>query len=356
MEQPITPAPAAPAQPAPAAPQTTTQSAVHAAVASNDTGAYRAARRAERAGKPLAEVATPAPEAKTTEIATPEVKVDAPDPAAPAQPADPLKPSRKEREQTEINERVRRAVEAATADFRAEIDRLKTGAPRAEVKPDAKPEPMAKFQTLAEWTAQNPEGTLEGYMDARDEWRDSQRQTAETEKTVGEALEADATRVIESFDARVVEAEKTDPKIRAKITPLAQALGARGGPFGVVARVAAVADKGPQVLAHLADHPEVLKSLITLPERLRGLPLQVQVEQHKQHIAREIGRLEASLTPSASAAEPIQPKTLTDAPEAPQTLGRRPADAADPKVAAIRSGDTRAYRKLRQAERAAGRR
>lgn len=362
MEQPNTPTPAAPAQPV-SDPTPTSLSAVNAAVASGDTGAYRAARRAERAGKPLPEVAvTPAVDAKVTETPATETAAEPTDPAAPAQPvAEQPKPSRKEREQQEANERVRRAVEAATADLRAEVERLKGGKPAADPAAPAQPEkPKAeKFQSLAEWSAANPEGTLEQYMDARDEFRDQQRRAADAERSVGDALEADTVRAIESFDARVVELEKAKPDVRRKIAPLAQALGKRGGPFGVVARiVGAIADgRGADVLEHFADNPEALKSIVTLPERLRGLPLQVQVAQHSQHIALEIGRLQAKLdTPSAPAKEPVQPKTLTDAPEPAQTLGTKPATAADPKVTAIRKGDTRAYRELRRQERAAGRR
>jgi hypothetical protein len=93
--------------------------------------------------------------------------------------------------------------------------------------------------------------------------------------------------------------------------------------------------------------------LARLPESLRGLPLQHQIRAHIQHVLKEFGKLEGSLATPAAPATPA-PKTLTDADEAPQTLGSRPAEATDPRAGAIKRGDTRAYREIRRQERAAG--
>lgn len=353
--------PVAPAQPA--ADTTTTVSARDAAIASGDTGAYRQARRAERVGKPLAPVpasdaiaALAADDGEATEEAI-----------APAAPAQPLEQKPVSKRQQQINDYERRIAESNQRIERLEqqLQRPSTPAGDTPARPQEKPpaawKRIATMPDAPKLSDVDADGnavysSLEEHAAAMALFVHDTLANEQQVKSVGEQLEADAARVIESFDQRVADAEKTNPAIRAKIAPLAHALGAQGGPFGVVARIAAISENGPQILEHFVDHQDALRALVTLPERLRGLPLQVQIEQHKEHIAGEIVKLEAKFdTPNTPARPRPQPKTLTDAPDI-ETLGNRPAEAVDAKSDAMRRGDTRAYREIRRQERAAGRR
>jgi len=349
-----TAAPAAPAQPA-AAESTPVQTAVQAAVAAGNPRDYRAARRAERIGKPLAPV--------------PAAADPAPAQAAGAAPvttavAEEPKLSRKEREQQEANERTRRAVDAATADLRRELDELRRTAPRTEGAPaapaaaPAAPKPdVFTFPSIEEWAQKNPEKSLNDYLDARETARDDWRESRATAAKTTEQATAARSAQIASFDQRVTEADKATPGLGEKVLRIAQRIGRSTGPDYVLGQLALESPVGPQLLAHFEDHPEALAAIVALPESLRGLSVQQQIRAHIPHLIKEFGKLEATLgssaRPAAAAAAPAapEPKTLTTAPAPHEPLGGHAAEAADPKAAAIRRGDTRAYRQMRRNER-----
>lgn len=335
-------APVETAAPAPAA-APTTQSATQAAISSGNTADYRAARRAERIGKPLDPVAV-APAA-----------ADAPAVAPVA--IEPKPPTRKEREQQETNERVRAAVERATADLRAENDRLKTPTP-----PVASAPPKDTFPTMAEYSQAHPEASLEDYMDARADHRKARETATAQSATEAEELTVAQQVRVETFINRLKETSTADPTFSAKLTPDVKALkpfgaltpGEASGPRNVIAEQIYDSPVAPQILLHLSQHPEVLKSLETMPAHILALPRAARTNAHIQHIVRQFGALESTLASAAvaPASVPVAPKTLTDAPATAQVLGSRASAAVDPKLAAVKSGDTRAYRAIRRQERA----
>ncbi len=319
---------------------------MHAAVAAGNPSDYRTARRAERIGKPLAAVAI-APEPAPAQAA--------------AAPAEEPKLSRKEREQNEINDRIRKAVESATADLRSELDTVRrTAAPRSDAPPAAAAAPAPKadvfaFPSIEEWAQANPEKTLNDYLAARETARDDWRDSRATQAKSTEQATAARTAQIASFDQRVTAADTATPGLGDKVLRIAQRIGRSNGPDYIVGQLALDSAVGPQVLAHFEDHPEVLAALVAVPEALRGLSAPQQIRAHIPHLIKEFGKLEASLAPGAPtrAAAPAvpKPKTLTDAPAPHEPLGGHAAEAADPKAAAIRRGDTRAFRQLRRQER-----
>lgn len=354
------PAPAAPAPaPAPAA-EPVTQSAAHAAVASGSTREFRAARRAERAGTPLPAVtATAAPE-PVTDTNTP-----APTTGTPAPAPAPVDPQLSKRQQ-EANERTRRAVEAATADLRRELDAVRAQLPKpAATTPPAAPTPsepawkkyhdhpdapkLADFDSLSEHSAAMAHFVMEQ--------ANAERAQASQQQELTSAQQARAGKFVEQLQA----AKVADPEFTNKLTPEVRALkpfsglqpGEGAGPLNVVAEQVFDSPIAPKVLLHFSQHPEDLRRLATVPEHLRSLPAAAQAEQHIQWIVREFGKLEGRLeTPATPGPAPL--KTLTEAPAPPTTLGTRPAEAADPMAAAIRNGDTSAYRRMRREQRAAG--
>lgn len=350
---PVTPAPAAPAQPAaPEAPATLP--ATHAAVASGSTTDYRAARRAERAGSPLAPVAV------TTEAPAPVTPTNDDEPVTPSPaPATPASPERAvSKRQQQINDYERRIAEQDQR-IRALEDSL-----RAPARPDPAA-PAVPEKTEPEWKryAAMPDAPKLADFDSVEEHtaamaffiadkRYEERQQAEHARSEGEQLAAVEHQRISAFDARVTDVAKTDPDIVSTIAPLAQRLGQAGGPSRIVGQLALDSEVGPQVLRHLAEHPDDLQRLVTLPAHLRALPERIQVRAHIQWMVREFAKLEGAHE-ARPVAEPPAPKTVTDMPEPPQTLGTRAAEATDPKVAAIKSGNTRAYREIRRHERAA---
>jgi hypothetical protein len=356
----LNPAPAAPPPAAAPATEPVTQSAAHAAVASGSSRDFRVARRAERAGTPLPAVPVstePAPATDTTAAA--------PTPVAPAPAPAPVDPQLSKRQQ-EANERTRRAVEQATADLRRELDSVRAQLPKpAATTPPAAPTPaepawkkyhdhpdapkFEDFNSLSEHAAAMSLFVLEQ--------SNAERAQASQQQELTSAQQARAGKFMEQLNA----AKVADPEFTKKLTPEVRALkpfnalqpGEGAGPLNVVGEQVFDSPIAPKVLLHFSQHPEDLRRLATVPEHLRSLPARAQAEQHIQWIVKEFGKLEGRLeTPAAPA--PAPPKTLTEAPAPPTTLGTRPAEAADPMAAAIRSGDTSAYRRMRREQRAAG--
>jgi hypothetical protein len=333
-------------------------------VASGSTGDYRAARRAERVGKPL-----PVVEATSD-----------PAPATPASPTEPKPLSRKEREQQDANDRVRRAVEAATADLRAQLDQLKAAppAPRSEAPAPAAPAapatPEKKEPAYKRYLAMPDAPKLADFDSVEehsaamavfiDEQRTEERATADRQRTESDSL-TEAQRIrSDKFVKQLHDARATDPEFVNKLTPevrndvkpfAALKPGEASGPINVIGEQVYDSPIAPKLLLHFSQHPEDLKRLITVPADIQALPAAARVRAHTQWMVREFGKLEGRLESPATPAAPStpKPKTLTDAPPAAVDLGRRPAEAADPKAGAVKRGDTRAYREIRRQERLA---
>lgn len=336
--------PAAPAQPV----ADPTPTASEAAVAKS-TIDYRAARRAERFGKPgpVAVEAVPA-------------QSDAkPDPAA-AAPAQPQL-SRKEREQNDANERTRKAVEAATADIRAELERVKaSAAPRSEPAAPATPAPapaavVEKFPSIEEWSTKNPDKGLEDYIDARAEFQQDQKTNVARLDADLKARAEDLTKRGQAFSTRMSEAIKAEPDLKSKIPPALSDPNRDTRPLSALS---------PQELQK-ATFVNLVAEAMFRSERPAEIAKYLHANQAETVRIAKLPTFEAllalssidgklSATGAVKPAEPAKPKpkTITSAPAPQETLGSRPAESVDPLTAAVKSGDTRAYREQRRAERA----
>lgn len=346
-------APVESGQPAPAPVVTQPEAPVsepasHVAARQDSTTAYREARRAERLGKPLADVPV-VPKAEGTEA-----------PVVPAQtPERRTKPA-----DIEADERLRTRVANAVKPLQAEIARLQQqlGTRTAPAKePPAPAEPawkryaampdapkLAAFESVEEHTAAM--AAFVGEQMFKEHAQTAQRTEAQRQ------METHLDARVSDFDARIAALKATDPDIEASIMPVAQELSQRGGPYIVVRETVIDSPLGPQLLKHFKEHPEALQRIVALPDRLRSMPLQVAAREHGTLIVREIGKLEAQLEAAATppAGESLSPAIpLTRLPAPPLTLGSKPSEAVDPMTAAVKSGSTSAYRQLRRQERLA---
>lgn len=315
-------------------------SAVEAAVGIGDVSAFRDAKRAEREGKPLPAVT--------------------PEPAA--EPLPPVERTLSKRQQ-EANDRTREAVERATADLRAENDRLRRG----QAPPPVAPAPVTAAPSqkdyerylalpdapkLEDFDDLNKHAAAVAVFIADQRYEEREAARLRTERDT-KTQQTEQTR-LSNFDAKIRAAKEKDPTFLDRT----QAIGAQMVPARTIQRhnaTAAPADRlsiGPLnsladelldadapdvVMAHLADHPEEL-------DRFKAMTSAVEV-------TRAFAKLEASLvTPSKTT--PL-PKTITDAPSPPPTLGGKPAASSDELTNAVATGDVVGYRRARLAQRAA---
>lgn len=309
--------------------------ATEAAVVADNFQDFEAAEFAKAAGKPLPAVAASAPVERALS-----------------------------KRQQEANERTQKAVEAATADLRAENARLKAATPApvapARVEPVAPVAPAAKpdrFQTFEQFVAKTPDATLEDYMDARDEFRDQQRERTTAARTEQQTLDhLESTRI-----ARVDEQLKTriaaDPDFTTKINPRiltfksiadSVAAGVPVTPGSLVLEEMMGSEAFLPFADHFTAHPDALARLEAVPAHLATLPPRQRALEHGRWIVREMSKLETTLAPPAAAADdapPLtpKPKTISSAPPPPVDLGRRATTPADPIAAAIKADDYAAF-------------
>lgn len=369
-------APAAPAAPA-AGEQPKTRTAVEAAVGSSTT-AYREARRAERAGKPLPPVPAANP-ADADEIhAGEDGDLDAED--APAAGEQPKVSKRSQR----ASERTQRAVESATQDLRRELaelrGRLTPAAQAAPAAPAAPKQPAWRefyqmpdapkledvdpatgapiYESVAEHTAAMSMFISEKLAE--------RRQAAEASGTEDRQLTAAQIDRVEKFAASLDAAKVADPKFTEKLTPKVRQLkplgalqpGEPGGPLHILCEQIQSSPIAPKVLLHLSEHPEAFDQFEKMPAAIAAMPpSRARTRAHIEHIVRQFGKLEGTLeAAAASAPAPREPKHISDAPDPPVALGNRPTEVSDPMAKAIKDGDTSAYRRLRREQRVAARR
>ncbi len=171
-------------------------------------------------------------------------------------------------------------------------------------------------------------------------------------RAVDARIARDAASVVTSAQERLHVAVQADPTFIARVSPVlalatreqAMAQGRQPGPENDFASELLGSESLPQLLDHLASHPDDLAKVKTLPTR--------------GAVSRFIGRLEAlvSGTPAlAPAAISSVTKTLTDAPAPPRTLGSRPTTPADPMRSAVASGDYAAFERIEREQLAASR-
>ena len=205
--------------------------------------------------------------------------------------------------------------------------------PRQDPAPPAAPE---KFPDYAAYLAQHPDASLEAWLDARDEWRDTKRETATRQQAEAARLEQTFTQRATSFSDQFAKAREADPAIESRInrdlltvrpfsTLTAQdqaAIRAIPNPAerDRVAFLCFLADQwidsdhAVALVEHLSD-PKEFQRLATLP------PTQV---------VRELAKVEARLGAAAPPERGAAPRPTASQARPPITpLGTTPHAAAD---------------------------
>lgn len=337
--------PAAPAPPTePVAPPLT---ATEAAVVANDFPAFDKADRAARAGKPL-----PAPEVTPVEEPAPEAAVP--------------EPPKLSKRQQDTNDRIREATERATADLRAENERLRAAAPpverpRTEAPPAETPVQMAKrYAALPDAPKLADFDTIEEHHaamalfieDKRYHERSTEARSRAEYDQEEQRVRASSKGIFEALEAR----KKTDPEfydrldqklltelIPASVVPKDLPI----GPANIIAEA---------LLRHPATAWDVTEYFNTHRDeyaRLTARDPRTGVQRLSQaDLLREIGRIEGRLE-RATSDPPPAPKSVTDAPSPPVVLGSRSAAPVDPVEAAVKADDFATFNRL-ELERQAG--
>jgi hypothetical protein len=357
--EPSTATSAAPAQPVADSP--VTQTAVHAAVASGKTSEYRTARRAERVGKPLAAVTVdPSASAQAT-------TEDAPDPLAMNRgdlvPTEAPKLSRKERDQQDANDRIRKAVESATADLRAEVARLKTPAPaqdqpkpaEATAAPDKGTPEYKRYQAMPDAPKLQDFDSIEDHGTAMSLF--IAKALFAEHADAGKRQEADAARLkdfttqIDTYSERLRKSAAADPQLKTKIAP--DILQAR--PLSSLSPEQKKTATFANYIAETGFHSENPAALYTYLTSNEADATRIANLGSPEAVERALTLLDGKLSASAAvvpAAPKPKPKTLTDAPAPLDTLGSKATETTDPLTSAVKRGSTREYRALRRQQRA----
>lgn len=265
--------------------------------------------------------------------------------------------------QQEQNDRVRDAVEKATADIRRENDELKArvAAPRTETAPAAKEEAAAPTPTQ-EWKRISalPGAPKLADFDSVEEHTAAmafffnatmhqERESALSDQQRHERVDTAQRAVVDGFVKQLDAAKTADPEFVTKLTPEVRALQPLvGGARGIIAAQVYESDVAPALLLHFSQNPQALLDMEAMPPRIAAMPAEMRARAHIQHMIREFGALQGSLRASATKSEP-DPSTITNAPPPPRTLTKA-GTSTDPMATALARDDFEAFDKLESAK------
>lgn len=297
------------------------------AIVSGDVAAYRSARQAERAGKPLSSPADSTPAAPAVQAAS----TDASSAPASEPGTSPTKRNADTRIQELLTER-HTSKERITA-LEREIETLRR--PPVPDAPAASSPATATgdaFPEHADWIAKPGHETrsYEDYLDARADHRAEIRQRERQRETDQQQARQAAETVTRGYQDRL-DTFRTD---HADFDDVIAPILTWASP-NAAALVEAIqrSEAGPALAYALGQDQAACKRLLGLP------PVVALVE---------LGKLEAKLTTAPPPGKPI-----TEAPTPPTTLGRRAADPTDEADAAVAAGDVVAFRAARLKQRVA---
>ena len=341
--------------------------AVHEAIVEKDFVGFEKAKRAELTGKPLDTKpadATPPPSETPAEAAPVETKAPAPE----------SKPVSKRQER--INEYERTIAELRAENARLRVPPSPPAAPRSELpkitmadiidRPDLSQPPLSEQAFFAQFQTAG----LGDYSEYRAAYRIAHARAQDARQTEQTARQEETDARIEKARTSMDTAMKDDA-FKEKIAPLLSTLetaeqrlanireqtgrdltpseiprvvGAEHYFAGAITR----SEVAAQLLAHLADHPDVLQQVRTINP---------YTDQGAADLRALFYRLEGQYlaTASAPAPAPVPVKTHTDAPPPPKTLGSRPSTAADPLKEAVISRNYTDFERLKREELAAAR-
>lgn len=309
-----------------------------AAVQSKNFSDFQEAKAAERVGKPMAP--------KAVEKAT--------------EPPTPKGPSKKD---IEADERIRARVAEAVALKDREIAdlRAKVAPPTEPAKQPEQPK-RERFMSLEDFSKANPTATFEDYQEARDDWRDTQKERASRERAAVESLTRDLTERGKTFDQRMRSAVEKEPDLATKIPPaMAQAQGLDALPFSALSPSQQANAKFTNIVAEAAfrsEHPaELLKHLHAHPEDVERAGSQRSAVDALYVLAEINGRIGATSTTATGpttppAASAVSPSTVANLPPPPPTLNK-PGSRVDPADAAFKRNDFASWQAIRVSERLA---
>lgn len=330
--------PAAPAPSVEVTPEVTTVSASVDAASRDDFSAFDAAELAAKKGTPLPVVERAAPVAK-----------DAPAPVSKRQQA--------------INESIREAVDRATADSRAEVDRLRAqlAAPKSapvaapvEVKPPVVPYADAKryasmpdapkledFETIGDHAAAM---SLFVFQKASAEARETSQ--AEQHEQQRARFLSD---VSQKYGEKLIAAREADPDFLSKIPPaIHEAMPLSGLPKGAPSTFANVAAEAALYSEDPATFYKYLHANRGEVDRIAQLPTDQWLATLRWLDGRLSGSPVSGTAPIESPAAPaVMPSTITSAPAPPQ-LVQKPGSTTDPQSAALKRDDFAAFDRIEQ--------
>lgn len=331
--------PAAPAPSVEVTPEITTVSASVDAASRDDFSAFDAAELAAKKGTPLPVVERAAPVAK-----------DAPAPLSKRQQA--------------INDSIREAVDRATADSRAEVDRLraqlaaapvhKEPAAPVEVKPPAVPYADSKRYADMPDAPKLEDFESIKYFDAAMAMFVFQKASAEARETSQtEQHEQQRARflsdVSQKYGEKLIAAREADPDFLSKIPPaIHEAMPLSGLPKGAPSTFANVAAEAALYSEDPATFYKYLHANRGEVDRIAQLPTDQWLATLRWLDGRLSGSPVSGTAPIESPAAPaVMPSTITSAPAPPQ-LVQKPGSTTDPQSAALKRDDFAAFDRIEQ--------
>jgi hypothetical protein len=332
------------ATPEPTVPLTATEQAV----AAGDVTAFREAKQAERVGKPLeplpADSASAVPESQAAETSASSSPASEPGKTGHKGNAETRKAELEAEIRDLLTQRatLRREIQPATPELTKPAASSPAPAPGVVYPPE--------LASVEAYIAAHPEASYEDYLDARADVRVeaklSAREQAAQAKAAADGQQREFGERGAAFKSRIVEAEKTEPsfwsKVSAEVSGLepsatANLSGRPVGPLNVLADEILLSEQGPAIMLHLSAHPDELSRFSTLPY---------------QALLKAFGALEHRLSDTKPDRTP--PKTVTDAPRPPRTVGHRAGDqGGDELEAAVKNDDVAAFRAEKLRRRAA---
>jgi hypothetical protein len=298
-----------------------------------------AERESWRADDSTFDYGTPTAASSPAEPAAPVTPTGVSDPPA----SEPGTPTPKKNAESRIQELLQER-----AALRAELEAAKRPAPpqTSDAQPAASsPAPVeTDFPEYDAWMAAQPEGK-DGYGRyqvelARHVYKQEQHAARELEART--TAERERTERLTTYHQQAERFVTERPDYWQVIAPVTTATIA---PPTLAAIDDALGRAGysPQLLYHLGQHLDEFYQLITLP------PAQA---------AYELGQLSAKLLGPVPSAVPTTapPKLITSASPPPKLVNQRPAEAADPVLAAVNGGDYRAFKAAEEAQERATRR
>jgi hypothetical protein len=334
-----------------------TVSALDKAIVDGDQAAYKAAKLVARGGKAIEMVGereeTPTPEMSASDKA--EQRQDQ------AIDSAETRKTRKQRDEQYISDRIREGVESGLRELHAAPKETFSSRPAGSAPPvdDPRPDPTnaekypdgqfdPKFiEDVGRWAARDEHRQLETSRNARGSQMAFERQQQARFSTFSERIDAAITAepdFLKTIAEPVLTLKPTINVIKDN-SRLPSDQRVPVGPLNDLADEMLDSEHSIALMRHFSAHPEDLQRFGQM--------------RTKAHVLKAFAVLESTFsgkgteTRDAGAPRRAEPKTKTDAPTPPTTLGTKAAEVADDAERAVETGDQAAYKAARMRQRAA---